>query len=234
MRPYTLCVLIIMSGILISCEKFDDNRRIFIKGQLTNTEILNQNSVEVYATFDHILDFGFDDENILSQTSINQDGRFDMIIPAPVNDVVYIQVNPNRETEGQTINEFSSLSFIISRSRVDSQELIDIEEFELSESAFLNLNFSHVSTSASSLNWQINYVENECVTDFENLQESSISEFCNNTSTQAGVLQDDNQTLTFRSQLGTEAILSYSINEGEIQTFTIPLNSIENNFEIEY
>jgi|GEM_PF-5128830 len=227
-------LLIIGFSLLQSCEKLEDNRRILLKGQISNPEILSQNNVKVFATFDHSLDFDFDNENILGQSSINPDGSFNFIIPAPVNDEIYLQVNPEREEESLNTNAISSLSLIISAPIIKARELIEIEEFQLRERATINLNFNYVSPETSTIDWQLTYADTNCITYLDLLSESSIADLCNFGIVTSGQVQNEDQTLTFNSLSDTDALLSFTINDGTQQTITILLDSIENDFEIEY
>jgi hypothetical protein len=171
MKYFNLLFIYSLLVCFISCEDFEDNRRILIKGNITNVDSQDEEIIEVLASFENRISQFTSEQNLIGSAIVRQNGTFDMTIPVPRNEPVFLAIHRNFENGENDIFQFNIEipNGLFSESGFNN--LINLQDVEVQQNSKLVLNFINSTSSALSVNWNLNYLVYPCdlVYDGENL-----------------------------------------------------------------
>ena len=232
MRIYLLILFIFFA--LVSCEDFEDNRRVLIKGNVSNISELDQDQINVLASFETRISQFSSDQDIIGRASVEENGKFDMVIPVPSSEPVFVALSnsfENSDDDSFQLNiEIPGSIFFDS----SFQNLIELGDIEIQTPSKLLLNFISQGQEQATISWQISYFLYPCDLVYDDAGLTSINEFCSEPIIQDGQLSNENQTFEFLSIKNSIAILEYTINEDSTQVIEINLNESINEINIPY
>lgn len=217
----------------ISCEDFEDNRRVLIKGKISNIDQLNQQDIPIEISFGERNDQFQPNQNIIGRTIVQPNGEFLATIPVPINEEVNVVPIQNIDADFSIIQNILIPNEVFDRN-TDSN-LIDFGEFEILENASLSINFIKTSTGPSTINWQLNSILYQCLFAYD-VENAALSTniLCVNPLNQGDSFTDIDQTLTFNFVRNSTISINFTINDGQSQSLDVVLTQANNEINIFY
>jgi len=227
---FIVYVLILLS--IVSCQDFEDNRRILIKGKVSNISEFEQQNIQVIANIEDVFNDFSSLDDVIGRTVVEDNGEFEVVAPVPINRSVFVSLNSDFFDQNDSIYQFNVE--VPNLAIENSNNLIDLQEIEIKQSAFLKINFLNESAEESTISWQLSNLKIPC--DFIVNSDGLIStnESCFEpfpVSDQYTDLSASYETISIKN---TTTTLVYSINGGAQQTLDIPLNNSFNEVSITY
>jgi hypothetical protein len=219
---------------VFSCEDFEDNRRVLIKGRVSNISDFIGDEVRVLALIDNSYSEFSTDEDIIGRSVVDLNGDFEMTIPVPSKEEVHVTINPDFENSsfGKTQFDVEIPNAVFNDSIF--RNLVDLGEIEIQQRAILVLNFVDESPEVSTVSWQLSFSFASCNYIFDINDTLVIDEFCTQAFPSDGELTDESQSFEYSSFQNYTATLEYTINNNATQILDIDLNESFNEITVTY
>ena len=212
---------------------FSDNSRLLIRGKIVdqNNAPIFDADIGVFAgrsdNFTTGLGFNGSGGGLIARTGSDSDGNFSMITLYP-------------DTEEFSVEVFSDEAFTKYSYRTDifnfipTDLTIDLGEIPLRLKSEVIVNINRTSPEGTELEYNLEYQNIFCREVYFEEQLDEELTACYETQQIGGLLNDENSNLSrdLQSLVGSEIVLTYSINGGtqQTQTFTIDQPTYEVNF----
>lgn len=226
-----ISVLFLIFSLLQSCEDFEDDRRILIKGNIANVNSIDQDPIQVLASFENRISDFTSEQDLIGSTIVRQNGTFDMTIPVPRSEPVFLAVQHNFENENFQLSieipngVFSGSGF---------NNLIDLQDVEVQQNSRLVLNFINSSSSTLSVNWNLSYLIFPCELLYDGESLIPANDFCGEPVFESGEFSEDSFIIQRDVLRNSTAILEYQVEDQVPQLLEITLNDSLNEIDVVY
>jgi len=216
-----LTILISFSGCLGDDVDIESNRRLLVKGKITDTQGAPLANISVITS-------AHDDD--LGSTLTDADGNFNLVSLDEQFDPLDILINANEFYNPNINTDYGSRSYLSTQHT--NRVLYELGTIVLGKRATLNFNINNIPGD-NTLNFELKFTPSDCqlpLNIFDPPTDCNLSE--NITGNLAS--NSENKTFTVPSILGSTALFEYSLNGNDTQTIEIPLTNPETNYVFEY
>lgn len=222
LKSLFLFLVCTLSGCLGDDVDIESDRRILVKGRVIDSmgNPLPDISIVTSAHGD-----------ALGQSHTDASGNFRLISLDEQFDPLDIYINVDNFFNSTINSEYSNRSYL---SAVHNKRLLyDLGDIILGKRVKLNFIFNNIPGDENTLDYTIEYTPANCEIP---LTVVNPPENCDLGASYEGNLSQisENRTLNIESLMGTNVILTYSLNFEPTQTIEIPLINLETNYVFEY
>lgn len=230
-------ILMVLIGILSSCEDVENDRRLLIKGNFIDEDNAPIENVEVFTTFSNA-NFGIQNPiNPIGQDFSDQDGSIQLVSLVPKNLNMLIVINRNLYLSSSNSSvTYPYAIFEIERALFQDVDNISLSDFSIPAIASLDINIHKISTGSAELNWSVTFNQVFCENIVSNVSDLQNLNFCDVSSTFQFQNNDLNPSgeRTIETLRNSVAVFTYSINGQNPEEILIPIHNTSNTFDFEY
>ncbi len=217
-----LTILVSLTGCLGDDVDIENNRRLLIKGKITDTQGNALPNISVITS-----SFG----DALGETKTDAVGNFRLVSLDEQFDPLDIFINVN-DFYNPNINEDYGSRRYLSPEHTN-RVLYELGTIVLGKIASLNISLNNIAGDENTLSYEVKFTPSVCELPLNVLNPP---DNCNLAESSSGNLtsSSENQIVPIYSVQGSNVIFEYSLNGGSLQTIEIPLTNEDNNYVFEY
>ncbi len=200
----------------------ENNRRLLIKGKVTDTQGNALPNIPVITSA-----FG----DALGQTTTDANGNFRLISLDEQFDPLDIFINVDNFYNQQVNQDYSSRAYF-SQQHVN-RVLYDMGSIALGKMAELKLTLNNNGGDQNTVSYEVLYTPSACELPL-NVYDPPTDCYLSDMKTGSLMPSSENQIISIYSIQGENVVFNYSLNSGDTQTIEIPLTNASNTYVFEY